>query len=109
LDLASNYSMREFYELVIRGNELELVYKAVADVLDVFYRKFPNVGFYADLVVITMFLMCFSSQASTYTLLTVIYGNVIPSYLYHRSMRLQPYDFDYEIDSVVSINKMIKR
>ena len=101
--------MREFYDLVLKGNDREIVYQAIGEVLDVFYKKFPNVGFYADLTVITMFLMCFSSAATTFTLLTVIYGNVMPSYLYHRSMRLQPYNFDFEIESVVSINKMIKR
>ncbi|CAD8153139.1 unnamed protein product [Paramecium pentaurelia] len=62
-----NYSLKEFYYLVGKDNQ------KLQNVCLTFCSKNPEVQFSAELVCLANFLLCFSSEASTYQLLTIIY------------------------------------
>lgn len=69
-----------------RSMEVNRIKEYIERILGTFLLMYPEVGYSAELVLITYFLLCFASEASTYLLLTIIYGHIIPSYLYAASL-----------------------
>ena len=76
--------MREFIVRGLRSTTKEFVFEQIESVLEVFLKKFPEVGYQADIIYITLFLLFFSSVPSAYALLTIVYSNIIPPYVYNR-------------------------
>lgn len=65
-----------------QSKQKDIIKNSLLRVVGTFLLLYPEVGFSAELVLIAYFLMCFSKEASAYILLTIIYGHIIPSYLY---------------------------
>ncbi|CAK85512.1 unnamed protein product (macronuclear) [Paramecium tetraurelia] len=98
-----NYSLREFLFNVMKENELEQLQQQVCKVLGAVLLQYPEIGYSPDQVLITIFLLCFCSEASTYTILTILYSDIIPSYLYPLNLRKTPYDYQHETDQVLQV------
>ncbi|CAD8158605.1 unnamed protein product [Paramecium octaurelia] len=67
-----NYSLKEFYYLAGKDNT------KLQNVCLTFCSKNPEVAFSAELVSLANFLLCFSSEASTFQLLGIIYKQKPP-------------------------------
>ena len=69
-----NYSLKEFYFLTKRNPE------KLKNVIMAFISKYPEIPFSPELVVLTNFLLCFSSDSSAFALLGIIYKHIAPAY-----------------------------
>ncbi|CAD8138739.1 unnamed protein product [Paramecium octaurelia] len=98
-----NYSLREFLFNVMNNIELEQLQQQICRVLGALLLQYPEIGYSSDQVLITIFLLCFCSEASAYTILTILYSDIIPSYLYPLNLRKTPYDYQHETDQVLQV------
>lgn len=64
---------------------------------------YPQVGYSHDQVMIILFLLCFCSEASAFTLLTLLYAEMIPSYLYPVNLKVNKYDYTTEIEKTIYV------
>jgi hypothetical protein len=103
LDECQNYSLREFFALALKNTEKNTVQATIERIVGTFLLKYPQVGYSAELILLCYFLLCFSSEATAYTLLTVIYSTILPSSLYFRSLRIGKYDFMTESDIIQAV------
>lgn len=92
-----NYSLRDFFYFALSKVDKSNILSTLDRVLGTFLQHFPEVGYAPELIFITLFLLCFASEASAYSLLTIIYSDIIPQQLHFRQMRLSNYDFKSEI------------
>lgn len=69
-----NFSLKEFYFLAKRDAE------KLKTVILSFISKYPEIPFSPELVLLTNFLLCFSSDASAFALLGIIYKHIVPPY-----------------------------
>ncbi|CAD8132606.1 unnamed protein product [Paramecium octaurelia] len=97
-----NYSLREFLFYLLK-DELDQLQQQICRVLGAILLQYPEIGYGPDQVILTIFLLCFCSEASAYTILTILYSEIIPSYLYPLNLRKTPYDYQHEIDQVLQV------
>ncbi|CAD8044443.1 unnamed protein product [Paramecium primaurelia] len=98
-----NYSLREFLFYLLKDLELDQLQQQICRVLGAILLQYPEIGYGPDQVILTIFLLCFCSEASAFTILTILYSEVIPSYLYPLNLRRTPYDYQHEIDQVLQV------
>ncbi|CAD8178701.1 unnamed protein product [Paramecium octaurelia] len=98
-----NFSLREFITYLIKDNEHELLTQKISKVLGSLLLQYPDIGYTSDQILITLFLLCFSSEASTYALLTVLYSNIIPFNTYPSQLKKTPYDYLNETEKVAQV------
>ncbi|CAD8107249.1 unnamed protein product [Paramecium sonneborni] len=98
-----NYSLREFFNYLIKENEREQLAQKIGRVLGCLLQHYPNIGYVADQVLITLFLLCFSSEASAYVLLTVLYSDIIPFNTYPSQLKRYSYDYLSEIEKIAQV------
>ena len=70
-------------------------------VLGALLIQYPDIGYSSDQALITVFLLCFASEATTYALLTILYSEVIPFDTYPAQLRKYPYDYTSEVDKTL--------
>ncbi|CAD8135017.1 unnamed protein product [Paramecium pentaurelia] len=97
------YSFREFLFNLMKDIELDLLQQQICRVLGALLLQYPEIGYGSDQVMITIFLLCFCSEASAFIILTILYSDIIPSYLYPLNLRKTPYDYQHEIDQVLQV------
>ncbi|CAD8197429.1 unnamed protein product [Paramecium octaurelia] len=98
-----NFSLREFITYIIKDNEHELLTQKISKVLGSLLIKYPDIGYSADQILITLFLLCFSSEASAYVLLTVLYSDIIPFNTYPSQLKQTPYDYLSETEKIAQV------
>ncbi|CAD8185631.1 unnamed protein product [Paramecium pentaurelia] len=98
-----NFSLREFITYLIKDNEHELLTQKISKVLGSLLLQYPEIGYSSDQILITLFLLCFSSEASAYALLTVLYSNIIPFNTYPSQLKKTPYDYLNETEKVSQV------
>ena len=86
---------------MIKESEYESVSQRVSRVLGTLLIQYPDIGYSSDQVLITVFLLCFASEASAYALLTILYSEVIPFNTYPAQLRKYPYDYTSEVDKIL--------
>ncbi|CAD8061741.1 unnamed protein product [Paramecium sonneborni] len=97
------YSFREFLFYLTKDIESDLLQQQICRVLGAILLQYPEIGYSSDQVLITTFLLCYCSEASAYAILTILYSEIIPSYLYPLNIRKSPYDYQNEIDQVLQV------
>lgn len=102
-----NYSLRDFFALTLQKVDKNNVLSTIDRVVGTFLLNFPEVGYQPDLIFIGLFLLCFGSEASAYSLLCLLYTDILPNHLYFRSMRLSNYDFKNEISTIIKIFQVL--
>lgn len=60
--------------------------------LETFLGLYPEVGYSSDLIVLTIFFLCFSSEATAFSLLNIFFAEMISADLYPSN--LTSYDND---------------
>lgn len=96
-----NYSFREFFSYMIKESEYESVSNRISRVLGALLIQYPDIGYCSDQVLITVFLLCFASEASAYALLTILYSEVIPFNTYPAQLKKYQYDYTNEVDKTL--------
>lgn len=86
---------------MVKESEHENVAQKVSRVLGALLIQYPDIGYSSDQVFMTVFLLCFASEASAYALLTILYSEVIPFNTYPAQLRKYPYDYTSEVDKVI--------
>ena len=81
----------------------EVVKTSILRVAGTLLLLYPQIGYSHEIVLITYFLLCFGSEASTYILLTAIYAHILPSQLYPKANI--KYDLVNENSIIVGILK----
>ncbi|KAM3139675.1 hypothetical protein pb186bvf_008133 [Paramecium bursaria] len=105
IETHTNYSLKEFLVVITQAQQQNQIKQILDRVLGTFLIMFPEVGFHIDQILITHFLLCFSSEASAYILLTIIYGYIYPPYLYQSQIKLQKYEYENEINMIMGASK----
>ncbi|KAM3139673.1 hypothetical protein pb186bvf_008131 [Paramecium bursaria] len=98
-----NYSLKEFFYYLLKDFEPNMINTTIQKILGTFLLNYPEVGYSPDQAFILLYLLSFSSEASAYTLLTLIYAQMIPTQTYPSNQKATKYDYAYEIDKVISI------
>ncbi|CAD8138737.1 unnamed protein product [Paramecium octaurelia] len=98
-----NYSLSEFFYLVIKDFNITLILDSINRVLGTFLKIYPEVGYAPDQVFTTLFLLCFCSEASAYQILVFMYSLIIPHYTYPLSLRKEKCEFFTEIDKTMQV------
>ncbi|CAD8053754.1 unnamed protein product [Paramecium sonneborni] len=98
-----NYSLSEFFYLVIKDFDITLILDSINRVLGTFLKIYPEVGYVPDQVFLTLFLLCFCSEASAYQILVFIYSHIIPQYSYPLSLRKEKCEYFTEIDKTMLV------
>lgn len=103
LQLSFNYSLRHFYYQLFQAQNHEAIQNSVKSVLGAFLRAYPEVGYSPDQVALTTFLLCFSTEPAAYSLLTLIYAEIIPCQLYPVALQTAKYDYSSEVEKTLSV------
>ncbi|CAD8132607.1 unnamed protein product [Paramecium octaurelia] len=86
-----NYSLKEFIYYVLKENEYETMKQVTGRVLETFLFNYNEVGFSLDLIMLTVFFLCFGSQSAAFLLLNIFSQRwfkliYIPLILFHMIM-----------------------
>ncbi|CAD8138741.1 unnamed protein product [Paramecium octaurelia] len=96
-----NYSLREFMYYVIKENEYETLKQVTGRVLETFLSNYHEVGFSPDLIMLTVFFLCFGSEAAAFSLLNIFFAEMIQANLYPAN--IMSYDNGEDIDRVLLV------
>ncbi|CAD8053752.1 unnamed protein product [Paramecium sonneborni] len=97
------FSYREFLFYLMKDIEQDQLQQQICRVLGAILLQYPEIGYSSDQVIITTFLLCFCSESSAYAILTILYSEIIPSYLYPLNLKKMPYDYQNENDQLFQV------
>ncbi|CAD8043338.1 unnamed protein product [Paramecium primaurelia] len=96
-----NYSIREFMYYVIKDNEYETLKQVTGRVLETFLSNYHEVGFSPDLIMLTVFFLCFGSESAAFSLLNIFFAEMVQANLYPAN--IMSYDNGEDIDRVLLV------
>ncbi|CAD8044444.1 unnamed protein product [Paramecium primaurelia] len=96
-----NYSLREFIYHVLKDNEYETLKQVTGRVLETFLSNYNEVGFSPDLIMLTVFFLCFGSESAAFSLLNIFFAEMVQANLYPAN--IMQYDNGEDIDRVLLV------
>ncbi|CAD8053750.1 unnamed protein product [Paramecium sonneborni] len=96
-----NYSLREFIYYVIKENEFETLKQATGRILETFLSNYNEVGYSPDLIMLTIFFLCFGTESSAFSLLNIFFAEMVQANLYPSN--IMQYDNGEDIERVLLV------
>jgi hypothetical protein len=81
-----NYSMQEFLYFAINNTDFVTVVQHVRNILRAFVNKHRDVGLKNEILLVVIFLLCFSSEPVAFFILSSFYESIYPRTLYFKEV-----------------------